>query len=189
MCSTRAAPAWFEWSELFKLFDWVEFFSKIIFRANGEKNNLKKFNEIKKFKKQAQLLNQAGAALVLHIKWWRALFFRCLNLASKKDGAFDILLLRCWFYLLRQRMWKLFGCFITEIWARLADFIKCLLTLHLDSAPLWFMSITLIKSGVYNNGQVNKTNRGQQIRQALSSRALTKTHWSHCKNITINYVY
>ena len=101
MCSTRAAPAWFEWSELFKLFDWVEFFSKIIFRANGEKNNLKKFNEIKKFKKQAQLLNQAGAALVLHIKWWRALFFRCLNLASKKDGAFDILLLRCWFYLLR----------------------------------------------------------------------------------------
>ena len=109
MCLTRAAPAWFEWSELFKLFDWVEFFSKIIFRANGEKNNLKKFNEIKKFKKQAQLLNQAGAALVLHIKWWQALFFRCLNLASKKDGAFDILLLRCWFYLLRILNNAIFG--------------------------------------------------------------------------------
>ena len=75
-CSTRAAPAWFEWSQLFKLYDWVEFFPKIIFRANGEKNNLKKFNEIKKFKMQAQLQNQAGAALVIHIKWLRALFFK-----------------------------------------------------------------------------------------------------------------
>ena len=40
---------------------------------------------------QAQLQNQAGAALVRHIKWWQHCFFRCLNLASKKDGAFDIL--------------------------------------------------------------------------------------------------
>ena len=40
---------------------------------------------------QAQLLNPAGAALVRHIKWWQHCFFRCLNLASKKDGTFDIL--------------------------------------------------------------------------------------------------
>ena len=40
---------------------------------------------------QAQLQNQAGAALVRHIKWWQHCFFRCLNLASKKDGTFDIL--------------------------------------------------------------------------------------------------
>ena len=58
---------------------------------------------------QAQLLNPAGAALVRHINWWRALFFRCLNLASKKDGAFDILLLRCWFYLLRILNNAIFG--------------------------------------------------------------------------------
>ena len=40
---------------------------------------------------QAQLQNQAGAALVRHIKWWQHCFFRCLNLASQKDGTFDIL--------------------------------------------------------------------------------------------------
>ena len=57
----------------------------------GEKNNLGKFNELTKFKMQAQLLNPAGAALVRHINWWRALFFRSLNLASQKDGTFDIL--------------------------------------------------------------------------------------------------
>ena len=84
MCITRAAPAWFEWSELFTTF-WLSWIlPKIVFRANGEKNNLTKFNEIKKFKKQAQLLNQAGAALVIHIKWLRALFFKMDNVGESK---------------------------------------------------------------------------------------------------------
>ena len=65
---------------------------KIIFRANGEKNNLTKFNEIKKFKKQAQLLNQAGAALVIHIKWLRALFFAMAKVVESKGDTLNTIL-------------------------------------------------------------------------------------------------
>ena len=41
MCITRAAPAWFEWSELFKLFDWVEFFQRLFFEPTARKIILK----------------------------------------------------------------------------------------------------------------------------------------------------
>ena len=37
MCITRAAPAWFEWSEHFKLFDWVEFCQRLFFEPTARK--------------------------------------------------------------------------------------------------------------------------------------------------------
>ena len=68
---------------------------------------------------QAQLQNQAGAALVRHIKWWQHCFFRCLNLASQKDGTFDILS-RCQANSPSPCARKLaaFGCVICHIYSK-----------------------------------------------------------------------
>ena len=69
----------------FKLFDFVEF-CKIIFLAVGSKNNLWQNSTQSKSLKSSLHSNQAGAALVRHIKWWQHCFFRCLNLASQKEA-------------------------------------------------------------------------------------------------------
>ena len=75
MCITRAAPAWFEWSELFKLFDWVEFCQRLFFEPTARKIILQNSTKSKSLKCKPNS-NQAGAALVIHIKWLRALFFK-----------------------------------------------------------------------------------------------------------------
>ena len=71
----------------FKLFDFVEFL-RLFFSPLARKII---FEKIQLNQKISLHSNQAGAALVRHIKWWQHCFFRCLNLASQKDGAFDIL--------------------------------------------------------------------------------------------------
>ena len=38
---------------------------------------------------QAQLQNQAGAALVIHIKWLRALFFAMAKVVESKGGTLN----------------------------------------------------------------------------------------------------
>ena len=38
---------------------------------------------------QAQLQNQAGAALVRHIKWLRALFFAMVKIGESKEGTLN----------------------------------------------------------------------------------------------------
>ena len=83
MCITRAAPAWFEWSELFKLFDWVEFCQRLFFEPTARKIILQNSTKSKSLKCKPNS-NQAGAALVIHIKWLRALFFKMDKVGESK---------------------------------------------------------------------------------------------------------
>ena len=74
----------------FKLFDFVEF-CKIIFLAVGSKNNLLQNSTQSKSLKSSLHSNQAGAALVRHIKWLWALFFAMeKNGESEKDTLMTI---------------------------------------------------------------------------------------------------
>ena len=125
----------------FKLFDFVEFL-RLFFSPLARKIIFEKNSTQSKSLKSSLHSNQAGAALVLHIKWWRALFFRCLNLASKKDGAFDILFACCWFYLLRilnNACESFLVAFFPEIWARLykihQGYLYCLSNLNFTQIP------------------------------------------------------
>ena len=95
MCITRAAPAWFEWSELFKLFDWVEFCQRLFFEPKARKIILQNSTKSKSLKcKPNSKIKQV-------LLWWYTLsgcghcFSRWPNLASKKDDTFDILLTSC----------------------------------------------------------------------------------------------
>ena len=92
MCITRAAPAWFEWSELFKLFDWVEFCKRLFFEPTARKIILQNSTKSKSLKcKPNSKIKQV-------LLWWYTLsgcghcFSRWPNLSSKKDDTFDILL-------------------------------------------------------------------------------------------------
>ena len=72
----------------FKLFDFVEF-CKIIFLAVGSKNNLWQNSTQSKSLKSSLHSNQAGAALVIHIKWLRALFFAMAKVVESKRGTLN----------------------------------------------------------------------------------------------------
>ena len=95
MCITRAAPAWFEWSEHFKLFDWVEFCQRLFFEPTARKIILQNSTKSKSLKcKPNSKIKQV-------LLWWDTLsgcghcFSRWKKMASQKNDTFDILLTSC----------------------------------------------------------------------------------------------
>ena len=77
----------------FKLFDFVEF-CKIIFLAVGSKNNLWQNSTQSKSLISSLYSNQAGVALVIHIKWLRALFFAMAKVVESKGDTLNTIMVQ-----------------------------------------------------------------------------------------------
>ena len=88
MCLTRAAPAGFRsWACILNFLSSLNFL-RLFFSPLARKIIFGENSTHSKSLKSSLHSNPAGASLVRHINWWRALFFWSLDLASQKEARY-----------------------------------------------------------------------------------------------------